>query len=193
VFAILWVLASSVVTKLFGMFVVGSWRRIRSWWRSTSTCRKKVVGSRLRRCRRLQQPAKMSFAWSCVICCPCVLRTADWATRVEWCSSCPTVYDWSRRWVSYIQSARGSGPVYTASTEVREVRTIVTLSVQWGSDDFAAGDRNSEKISLSFFKNRRFLRLFLPTFEVTERLVFDSDKNENNALQSYYVAFTLSY
>jgi len=28
---------------------------------------------------------------------------------------------------------------------------------------------------------------------MTERLVFDGEKNKTNALQSYYIAFTLSF
>ena len=44
-------------------------------------------------------------------------------------------------------------------------------------------------------KNRRCLfrlRLFCEIAKMTERLVFDGDKYENNALQSYFISFTLS-
>jgi len=52
-----------------------------------------------------------------------------------------------------------------ASTEVGEVSRIVKLSVNWGSDDFAAGSKNSEKYFLMSAENRRCSFTFLRTWE----------------------------
>jgi len=84
------------------------------------------------------------------------------------------------------------GAVQTGSAEVSEVSRIVKLSVQWSSDDFAAASRNSGKNLCWVLEiDVVCLRLFCE-WRMTERLVFDGEKNENNALQSYYVAFTPS-
>jgi len=37
-----------------------------------------------------------------------------------------------------------------------------------------------------------YVCLFCELAKMTERLFFDCEKNENNALESYYIAFTLS-
>jgi len=85
-------------------------------------------------------------------------------------------------------------PDWQRSAEVSEVSRIMKLSVQWSSDDFAAASRNSGtnlcwalKIDVELFVYVCFVNLLR-----WRNVWFSRWEKENNALQSYYIAFTLS-
>ena len=56
------------------------------------------------------------------------------------------------------------------------------LPDQWPCDDFAASSKNSKKIFEIAKIDVVCLRLFCELAKVTESLLFNGDKNENNAL-----------